>query len=540
MKKFFRIISAFLVSGILFLSVNGQNTAQISAKSLFITPPAPEFTDAERQAELAARRAAVAAKLADQSVLMLFSAEPRIYTGDVDFMYRQENNLYYLTGIKQNGATLIITKNGDAVQEILLMPKPNPAQETWTGKMLTNDEARRISGVQTLYDTAETIALMQAVKDKKPFTAKDGRTLTINAANLYLLLPASPIDRDDQREFRREIEFSKDFAVTSIDEATNTYKYEPLLGYKVQNAQPIFAELRLIKSAYELKLLQHAIDITTEAHESAMSKVRNLHWEYEAQAEVEYVYRRRHADYWGYPSIVGCGPNATTLHYEESQSKITTNSLLLMDVGAEYDHYTADVTRTFPVNGKFSKEQAAIYQIVYDAQEAAALKIKPGAKVDDASNAAEAELEKGLAKLGLITEVGAFVPGTEKEITNAKGEKQIIGYPQFRIWYMHGWGHWLGMNVHDVGIYDKFAEGMVTTNEPGIYIREDALNYLPDKPETKVFIEKIRPAYEKYKNIGVRIEDDLLVTKTGAVWLTKNLPRKMSEIEKLMAQSSKK
>ena len=211
-----------------------------------------------------------------------------------------------------------------------------------------------------------------------------------------------------------------------------------------------------------------------------------------------------------------------------------------MDVGAEYDHYTADVTRTFPANGKFSKEQAEIYQAVYDAQEAAAKTLKPGARFSEPSQAAAKSLEQSLAKLGLITAGGAFIPGTEREVSDGKGGKRKLGTPQYFLWYMHGWGHWLGMNVHDVGDYMKpLQPGMVFTNEPGIYIREDALDYLPDTPEVKAFITKIKPAYEKYKNIGVRIEDDMLITDSGVEWMTKNLPRKIGEIEALMAKASK-
>ena len=240
--------------------------------------------------------------------------------------------------------------------------------------------------------------------------------------------------------------------------------------------------------------------------------------EYEVQAEVEYTFRRRNADFWGYPSIVGCGPNATTLHYEEASGPVTPGSLILMDVGAEYQHYTADVTRTFPVNGKFSKEQAEIYQIVYDAQEAAAKATKPGATMQEVSGAASTVIKDGLFRLGLITDKNS---------------------EQYRIWYMHGLGHWLGMNVHDVGSGSTLKAGMVFTNEPGIYIREDALSYLPDSPKSQEFVAKVRPAFEKYKNIGVRIEDDMLVTATGADWLTKNLPRRMDEIESFMALAPK-
>jgi Xaa-Pro aminopeptidase len=251
----------------------------------------------------------------------------------------------------------------------------------------------------------------------------------------------------------------------------------------------------------------------------SMGMVGKAKFEYEVQAEVEYTFRRRNADYWGYPSIVGCGPNATTLHYVESQGAVKSGDLMLMDVGAEYDHYTADVTRTYPVNGKFTKEQAEIYQIVYDAQEAAAKIAKPGATFKQVSDAANEVVKDGLFKLGLITDKNS---------------------QQHRIWFMHGLGHWLGMNVHDVGNYGRpMQAGIIFTNEPGIYIREDALEYLPKTPEYAAFIEKVRPKFEKYKNIGVRIEDDLLVTPTGVEWMTKNLPRKISDIEAFMANASK-
>ncbi len=469
--------------------------------SIRVTPPAPKFTDAERHTELAKRRAAVAAKMADNSILILFSAEPRLYTNDVDYVYRQENNLYYLTALKQDGATFVMTKNGGTVTETLFLPKRVPLREAWEGKMYSREQAMAVSGLKSLIDSSERAAFFQAMKDKKPFTSKDGTANVSTAADIvYLLLPNSEQDRDGMREFRVEHEFSKE-----------------INGPKVENAQPIFGELRHVKSPYELKLLQHAIDISGEAHMRSMATVGRLNWEYELHAEVEYTFRRRNADFWGYPSIVGCGPNATTLHYVESQSPITKGELLLMDVGAEYEHYTADVTRTFPVNGKFTKEQAEIYQIVYDAQEAAARVTKPGATYGEAQNAAREVIKSGLMRLGLITDP-----------------------KQFNVWNIHGLGHWLGMNVHDVGSYSaKFRPGMVYTNEPGIYIREDALDNLPDTPEWQTFKTKIRPVFEKYKNIGVRIEDDMLVTETGAEWMTKAIPRSIADIEAFMAAAPK-
>ena len=480
------------------LSVGALPAAAADPGTYRVTPPAPKFTVAERHTELAKRRAAVAAKMADKSMLVLFSAEPKLYANDVDYVYRQENNLYYLTALKQVGATLVITKDGSNVTETLFLPKRVPIRETWEGKMYSREDATRLSGIKRIVDSSERDAFLQAVKEKKAFAAKDGPlSIDASAVKLYMLLPASDRDTNGNREFRVENQFAKGMPAGSVE-----------------NAQPIFAELRHIKSPYELKLLQHAIDITTEAHMRAMSTVGKATMEYEVQAEVEYTFRRRNADFWGYPSIVGCGPNATTLHYVESQGDIKKGSLLLMDVGAEYDHYTADVTRTFPVNGKFTKEQAEIYQIVYDAQEAAAKATKPGATFQQISAAANEVITAGLMKLGLVTEPS-----------------------HTRIWYMHGLGHWLGMNVHDVGPYGvPLKAGMVFTNEPGIYIREDALDNLPDTPQNKAFIQKVRPAFEKYKNIGVRIEDDMLVTATGVEWMTKDLPRTMADIETFMAK----
>lgn len=477
---------------LIFVAVAMPVRAEIGPMAAFITPPAPAFTDSERQAELARRRAAVAAAMADKSAMILFSAEPKLYTNDVDYVFRQENNLYYLTNLKQANATLVIKKEGGKVTETVYLPKRIPATETWNGKTYSKEDAANISGIKNIVDAGDRAAFLQSLKDKKDLSIE----------SIYLLLPESERDSDGMREFRVENEFSKQVA-----------------GYKVINAQPTFGNLRHIKSPYEIKMLQHAVDISMEGHMRTWATVGAAKMEYEVQAEFEYVLRRRNADYWGYPSIVGCGPNATTLHYEESQSPVTKGQLLLIDAAAEYDHYSADVTRTFPVNGKFTKEQAEIYQIVYDAQEAAAKAAKPGATMSDLQSAADAMIKDGLFRLGLITDKNS---------------------PQYRIWFMHGLGHWLGMNVHDVGDYDKpFAPGMTFTNEPGIYIRADALDYLPDTPANKAFIAKIRPAFEKYKNIGVRIEDDMLITDTGVTWMTASLPRKMSDIEAFIATAAK-
>jgi len=527
MKKFFALVSLVSISAAAFSgNIHAETPKEPLPKAIRLTPPAPKFSDAERQKELAERRARVFAEMKDNSVMILMSATPKVYTNDVDFLYRQENNLYYLTNLKQQNATLVLAKSGGSTQEFLFIPKRNPQFETWNGHMYSTEEAANISGIKNIIDASFTEAFITSFKGKQAFKANDF-AFSPTAENVYLLTPQNAFEADDTREYQREWDLAQTLAKVSTDEKTKQIRYEKTGNYQVISANPIFTKLRLIKTPYEQRLIQHAIDISTEAHMRAMATVGQVKWEYETQAEIEYVYRRRNADYWGYPSIVGCGPNATTLHYEESQGEVKAGNLMLIDVGAEYDHLTADVTRTFPVNGKFSKEQAEIYRIVYDAQEAAAKTMKPGGRFADPNIASRKAVEEGLAKLGLITEVGAKIPGTQM--------------PQSFIWYMHGLGHWLGMNVHDVGGGNVlFAPGMIMTNEPGIYVREDALNYFDlSKPEMKEFVDKIRPAFEKYKNIGVRIEDDMLITENGVEWLTKNLPRKLEDVEAFMASASK-
>jgi Xaa-Pro aminopeptidase len=555
-----------------------------------ITPPAPVIDDTARLNELASRRARIAAKIGPRSILVLFSTEPRVYTNDVDYEYRQENNLYYLTNLKQKGATLVLMPGNPQLPEILFLPRRDPSAETWTGHMYSPEEARSLSGIKEIWENTEfepfmrslrarrayrpkaesiflsptvtastqpitppvpmaestTVAAAGAATSARPVTGQspvnivtENRTGSTQASQQSsgaaaagpsgnsTATPAAPTGyetlfaainqgkadlfllkarEDESREYKQE----QKFAIQWGSSAT---------GFVVQDATPIFTEMRLRKSPMELQLLQHAIDISIEAHQRAQAITSRAQWEYEVDAEVIYTFKRRNADHWGYPNIVGCGPNATTLHYIESHGRIDKGDLMLMDVGAEYEHYTADITRTFPVSGKFTPEQAEIYNIVYAAQEAAAQATRPGSSIPEVHAAALNVIKDGLLKLGLITDRNS---------------------DQYRIWFMHGTSHWLGMNVHDVGAKDtKFEPGMVFTNEPGIYIRGDALDYLPQTPENEKFIAAVRPAFEKYKNIGVRIEDDMLVTSDGHRWLTEALPRTIADIEAFMARASR-
>ncbi|HEV2799163.1 MAG TPA: aminopeptidase P family protein [Pyrinomonadaceae bacterium] len=527
--------------------VSSQSSVAVAPSTptaIRVTPPAPVFEAQARLAELAARRARVAKEIGQQSMLVLFSGEPRVYTNDVDYEFRQENNLYYLTGLAQTRATLVLIPGHTTTPEILFIPRRNPAAETWTGHMYSPEEARSLSGIGEIWEAREFEPFMNAIRARRAYRPKDESVLMSSIrtpaptptpaatpptsaaqitslpapqnaggfeslfgamaqknASLYLLIPGG---EGESREFRQEQTFASRWAQSST-------------GLTVRDAWPIFTEMRLRKSPSELQLLQHAIDITIEALGRAMAVAGRSKWEYEVEAEVDYTFKRRHADNWGYPSIVGCGPNATTLHYVESEGPVNANDLLLMDVGAEYGHYTADVTRTFPVGGKFTPAQADIYNAVLAAQEASMAAARPGNTFADVNRASVEVIKDALLRLGLITDRNSF---------------------QHARWFMHGTSHWLGMNVHDVGAMNtRFEPGMVFTIEPGIYIRPDALDTLPKTEENRKFIEAVRPAFEKYKGIGVRIEDDVVITADGHRNMSAALPRTLADVENFMSRA---
>jgi len=525
-RVIFALLAICISLAMLSPAIAVRATSERAAPSnIRITPPAPTFDDKERVAELMQRRERVAQSVGPQSFMILFSTEPRVYTNDVDYPYRQENNLYYLTNLKQKNATLVLLPGNSKTREILFMPRRNPAAETWTGHMYSAEEANQLSGVREIWSTSEFDPFIKALRNRQPYRPKpenifmsdlpkdmpltndNGYTALFDAAakgeaGVFMLMPG----QGESREYKQEQRFAADWASTAS-------------GYSIKNAWPIFTQMRLAKSAMELRLLQHAIDISTEAHQRAWAAAGEAKWEYEVDAVMAYTFKLRNADNWGYPDIVGCGPNATTLHYEEAQGPVKQGDLLLMDVGAEYDHYTADITRTFPVNGKFTPDQAAVYQIVYDAQEAVAKASKPGATLSDVNRAGTEVIKDGLLKLGLITDKNSN---------------------QHRVWFMHGTSHWLGMNVHDVGGGAKFVPGAVFTNEPGIYVRPDALDQMPfgwKQEDWEKFKTAVRPAFEKYKGMGVRIEDDMVITADGVRWMSEALPRKISDIEDFIAKA---
>jgi len=311
-------------------------------------------------------------------------------------------------------------------------------------------------------------------------------------------------------EFRREAEIGRKLA--ALD--------PPVV---VKDPGAIFSRLRAVKSPREIELLQHAVDITAEGFQRVYAVSVPGAPEYEMQAQFEFTFLRRNA-HWGYPCIVAAGVNATTLHYESNRDSMKAGDLLLMDDAAEFDGYSADVTRTIPVSGKYSKEQADIYRLVWAAQRAGIGAARPGHTPKEVADAADQVLGEGLFKLGLITD-----PKNTREI---------------HIWLNHGISHGIGLNVHDPAAgggsgLREYQPGMAITMEPGLYFRLDALDNLPKTEENAKFMAAIRPAFEKYKGIGVRIEDDILITNGEAKVMSGGIPSKLEDVEATIAQLRK-
>jgi len=278
----------------------------------------------------------------------------------------------------------------------------------------------------------------------------------------------------------------------------------------------VLIDLRLMKTPYERKILARSLEISSEAQLAGMQAARPGVWEYEIEAAIEAVHRRRGATSQSYPSIVGSGPNATILHYTESTRQMGAGELLLVDAACAYEYQAGDITRTYPVSGTFSPAQKDIYAIVLQAQEEAMKMVRAGTPLAEVHNKTVEVIKAGLLRLGLITD--------------ARGD-------QYRMWYTHGANHYLGIDVHDVGERTRALEpGMAFVIEPGIYIRQSALDALPRTTENLALIEKIQPAVKKYADIGIRIEDAFLLEESGLRWLTASVPRTIEEVEAFLSK----
>jgi Xaa-Pro aminopeptidase len=465
-----------------------------------VRPAAP---DAALQDDLKARRAKALERLGPESLAIFWSAPVRVYSADVEYEYRQDSNLLYLTGIDQPDTILILMPGNATRREILFVREADARREHWEGQSLTPAEAAAQSGIQTVLTRDQFEPFVAAMFSKRAMGGggaeyeKFFAALTDGKARLALLL-------EPQGNLSAPAGPARQFAASLRDR---------FFGFSVSDTTPLLAELRQIKSPYEQDVMRKSVAISSDAHKAGMREAAPGKYEYEVEAAIEAVYLRRGAMSWGYPSIVGSGPNATILHYNKSSRLMEPGDLLLVDAAASYQGYTGDITRTYPVGGTFSREQREIYDIVLAAQEAGMAAAKIGGAQADIQNACDQVLRAGLVRLGLATD--------------PKGM-------QFKIWATHGVMHWIGMDVHDVGIRRPLAAGMTFVIEPGIYVREAALENLPKTAENSAFIEKVRPMVKKYLDIGVRVEDSFLLTDSRLERLSSTVPRTVQEIETFM------
>jgi Xaa-Pro aminopeptidase len=480
--------------------------AILGAAIVALSVSSPAARADELTTDLQARRGRVMSALDAQTMFIAWSAPLAVYSRDVNYFYRQDSNMLYLTGIDQEGAILVLIPGNEKAREVLFIREPEPKREQWTGHMLTKDEARAITGIDTVYWTSQFEPFVTAMFNRVPFGLMSRSKETheydhffdavkLGHAKLSLLFGRRPAPSEPLRE---PYEFARSARDRYID-------------VSLADATSIVEGLRQVKTAYEQQLLRRSLEISSEAHMAGMREAGPGKFEYQVQAAIEQVYLKNGAMTFSYPSIVASGPNATTLHYEASSRKMEAGELLLVDAAADYQGQSGDITRTYPVSGTFSDAQKDIYRIVQAAQEAGIKAAVVGHHTRDIEVAVEDVVRAGLVKLGLVTD--------------ATGD-------QFRIWYPHGICHWIGLDVHDAGDYSRPLEaGMAFTIEPGIYIRDGSLDRLPDTPENKAFQEKVRPVVKKYLNIGVRLEDSFLLTSNGAEKLSEKAPHTIEQIE---------
>jgi Xaa-Pro aminopeptidase len=434
-----------------------------------------------RYREMKQRRKELMAQMEPNSIALLPAAPMRIRNNDAEYAYRQNSDFYYLTGHVEEDAVLALIPGRKQGEAILFCQEKNKEKELWTGVLLGPEAACE----QLLMDDAYPVS---DIDDILPGLI-EGRDRVYYA-----------LGKDDQFD-SRVMEWVK------VIRSKSKLGAHPPGEFLVLDH--LLHELRLIKSKEEIALMEKAASISAEGHRRAMAYCRPGVREYELEAELHYAFTRGGSRAPAYTSIVAAGDNACILHYNTNTAEIRDGDLVLIDAGSEYEHYASDITRTFPANGKFSTEQKALYEIVLKAQAAAIAAVQPGNAWDEPHNASVRVITQGLVKLGLL----------EGRLS------QLIKGEAYKEFYMHRVGHWIGMDVHDVGDYkidDKWRllePGMVMTIEPGIYVAPDN-----------------KRVAKKWRGIGIRIEDDVLVTKTGHRVLTLGIPKTIEEIESFMAQ----
>jgi Xaa-Pro aminopeptidase len=432
--------------------------------------------------EFARRRQSLMAHFEQNSIAIIPAASEKIRNRDAHYAYRQDSDFYYLSGFPEPEAVLVLMPGREHGETILFCREKDPERETWDGYRAGQQGACEQYGADDAFPIGDINDILPGLLE--------GRE------RVYYSM-----GRDTQ--FDQQV-------MTWVNNIREKVRSGATPPGEFLNLDHLLHDLRLFKSAAEIRIMREAAEISAEAHCQAMKVCQPGMYEYELEAQLQYQFMRSGSRAPAYTSIVGSGSNACVLHYIENTKQMKQGELVLIDAGCELEHYASDITRTFPVGGKFSKEQAAIYQIVLDAQHAAMETIKPGNHWNDPHEASVKVITQGLLDLGLL-----------------KGDlENLIKEEAYKPFYMHRIGHWLGMDVHDVGDYKVGGEwrvleaGMVMTVEPGIYIAKDNMD-----------VDK------KWRGIGIRIEDDVLITKTAYEILSKDVPKTIDEIESLMQES---
>lgn len=442
----------------------------------------------------ARRRRALMERMGPNSIALLPAAPAAPRNRDVHYPYRQDSDFYYLTGFPEPEAVAVLVPGGQ--QEFLLFCRSrDPHMEIWHGRRAGPQGAMDRYGVDNAHPMTE-------IEQRLP-------TLLENRERVFYAIGYHPAFDQQVMTWINQVRAK---ARTGVHAPTEFVALDRELH-----------AMRLRKEPEEIAVMREAARITTTAHCRAMQKCQPGMMEYELEAEIFHTFLR-HGAGWAYPSIVGGGENSCILHYIENNAPLRDGDMVLIDAGAEVDGYASDITRSFPINGRFSGEQRAIYELVLAAQKAAIAKVRPGGHFNEPHDAAVRTLTEGLVDLGLLH-------GAVDEIIQAE---------QYKSFYMHRTGHWLGMDVHDVGDYKAgeawrvFEPGMVTTIEPGLYLPADGK--VMDECWARLGIHLETELDERWRRIGIRIEDDVLVTADGNEVLTDAAPKEIDDIEATMRQ----
>ena len=423
------------------------------------------------------RRINLSETLPKNSVLLIPGANTQYRNADSAYAFRQDSNFYYLSGFCEPDSLMAIINNDDGINSVIFVPPKDKLKEIWDGHRAGPIGAVKEFLFDKAYDNSEIDNMMPEIL----FGCDQ------------VLYPIGKKNGFDQK------------VIDWTTEASSKDRHSKSIN--ILDASSTIGNARLIKDDHEISLIKKACDISAEAHIEAMKNVKNAESEQSIESLYVYEFSKRGGRFPAYTPIVAGGENACVLHYIENNKKLNKNELLLVDAGCEYEMYASDITRTYPISGKFSKEQLEIYKIVHDAMNAAIDKVREGNNIMEPQQISEKIITNGLVELGLLH--------GDPEDLHKKGA--------FKDFYMHKIGHWLGLDVHDAGDYMegddfmKFKPGMITTIEPGIYI------------------SRSMDVDDKWKGIGIRIEDDILVTKDGNENLTKKVPSDPAEIESLMS-----